>query len=178
MRANKLWNEKMSGKDLSGLTNTFTFSLEQLEQLFSIRIKSIHGCFSLIFGDEEDELGWEKSFASSVDFKASIKKSFGNEVGYEFSGTELRIIDWLDQELTVAEQYQLGMVYIRCMNNRLTLMTDKKIHYVLGFSDDTLTIWFYQDWEDSMGHFEELEGFDGPVAVLSSDEVSTSFFKM
>lgn len=178
MRTNKLWDEKMAGKDLKGTENKFTFSLEQLEQLFSIKIKNIYGCLGLVFGEEDEALDFSEQTLSRAAFKESVKKGFGSEIGYEYSGTELRIIDYVDQALTVEEQYLLGRIYIQCMNNRLALMTDRKIHYVMGFDEDILTTWFYQDWENVLGHFDELEGFINPVAVLSSEEVSSTYSKV
>lgn len=105
------------------------------------------------------------------------RKTFTDETGYELANTELRIIDFIDKELTIEEQYNLGMIYIHIINSRLSLIMVKKIDYFLGIDDDILTIRFYQVRDEEIEWFTDLESYSEPVAIISSDEIPSNFFK-
>ncbi|MHC5216380.1 hypothetical protein ACYSNR_06910 [Enterococcus sp. LJL128] len=175
---NNLWDKKINYSDSEIFESSITFNLKQLEQLFTMKIECIYGCFTLVYGEENEEPDNSEDVLSNEEFNRFMKKMFTDEIGYEFANTELRIIDFIDQELTIAQQYQLGKIYIHCLNARLTLMTNRKINYFMGFDDDILTIRFYQEWESSVTHFDHLENFSDPVAIISSEEISNGFVQI
>lgn len=168
MRSNAKWKNNINTTNNLVSTKTITFTLDELDRCFNKRIVDVYGC--LIFSNKEINISKER-------FEI-ILKNYHDRTRYEASINEIRIIDFVEQDLSVSEQIQFGMLYIRYINSGLKLLTNKKINYLFGISDEVLTIRFHQEWENDTSWFAELESYSEPVAVISSDEIPTIFFRV
>ncbi|ALS36003.1 hypothetical protein ABID30_000680 [Enterococcus rotai] len=143
-------------------------SVKELQEAFNISIEKLYGC--LILSDK-------KTAISKEQFNQAVL-SYGDKTGYEASINERRIIDFFDIPLTVSEQYKIGRLYVQCLNNRISLMTNNKLVYLFDFNDDILTVRFHQLRKGEGVFFgDDLHQFIEPVGVLMSDELSPNIIE-
>lgn len=169
MLANKMWKQTIMDSKMLDENKQFTFTIKQLTNLFNIQIEKFYDFLTISYEGDRDTEGDVLSYEQFEEFR---KKNFGSKRNYETSCNEVRIIDYINQQLTVEDQYLLGKSFIQYLNSRLTLMTDKRIYYLLSLDDDILTIFFYQEWDTNDTPFNEnLDEYNNPVAIYTSDEL-------
>ncbi|MBO0423991.1 MULTISPECIES: hypothetical protein [Enterococcus] len=143
-------------------------SVKEMQELFNITVKKMYDC--LLLSNRETAISKEQ-------FNQAVL-SYGDKTGYEASINERRIIDFFDSPLTVSEQYKIGRLYVKCLNNRLSLMTNNELVYLFDFNDDILTVRFHQLRKDEGIFFgDDLHQFIEPVGVLMSDELSPNIIE-
>lgn len=166
MLCNSLW--KIYVQNFENNEDIPTLTIKELESLFNRSIQNIHGCLLLdctVNRSDDADITKEQ-------FDKVIKYHNGKS-GYEYSNNEFRIVDYVKKELSITEQYLLGMSYMRYLNSRLILLTDRKIYYFLFFDDnDIFQIRFYQKWvDDEDFRSVNIEDYSNPVAIYTSNEL-------
>ena len=174
MLKNKLWDQTIENFKIVDENFLFSFTIKQLTNLFNIQIERFYD-FLIISYEGDRELGEELEQISYEQFEKFRKATFGSKRNYETSCNEIRITDYLGQQLTLEEQYLLSKQFIQNLNSRLILMTNRKIYYLLSIEDNILTLFFYQEWDDKDTPLNEnLNEYNNPIAIFTSDELSNN----
>ncbi|MDA9472133.1 hypothetical protein [Enterococcus sp. 5H] len=167
MLCNSLWENNIQIFDAQMHKQELMLTLDETDSLFNRKIFDIFGCLILdctLDRSEEIEISQEQ-------FEAVIEYNT-DRTGYEYSSNEFRIIDYIEKDLSIKDQYLLTMSYIQYLNSRLTLMTKNKIYYILFCNETILQMRFYQEWQgDSSLFSKNIEDFDHPFAMYASNDV-------
>lgn len=170
MLCNSLWKNKVELLIKDKLSNELNLTYNEVDSLFNRNIFDIYGCLILdctTDRSEEIEITHEQ-------FEAVIAYN-GDRTGYEYSCNEFRMVDYVDKHLNLEEQYILTKSYIEYLNSRLTLMTKRKILYILSIDGNILQMRFHQEWEGDRPYYDNnLETIGQPIAIFGSNDLSNN----
>lgn len=132
-------------------------SLEELGNLMNKKIVKIVDTFIL-----EDVHASIKVEAAEKNFDKLIK-TYTDKTGYESACNEFRIVDYFPENLSVEEQWKIGLIVMENFLQKEDFPIPCIFYY--GYDEGILTMRFHKyRYSEGLWLSEDLEGFNNPVA--------------
>ncbi|MDF9825369.1 hypothetical protein M2475_001824 [Breznakia sp. PF5-3] len=129
--------------------------MDNLKKLFNPRFENIYGC--IVFKNQNINL--------SIDDFNRLLKIYNDKTGFEANNNEIRVNDYIENDITVDESLEIALLLIDNWSLKLKKIDMKsEFCFIISCEPPYTTLRFHKVREDeALWISEELEKFDQPI---------------